>query len=110
MPSARSTSGANSTEPFTLTISALRPVSSNHASATFTYFVATRTTPKRSMAAWAGSSPACVAHTIRQPPKPRSSSSYTSGWRSSSTSRPTMPRSAAPLSTYTGTSLGRVVM
>ena len=99
MPCASPTSGASSTEPLTLTTSAWRPVAVKWAVAVTGYFVATRTTPRCSRAAGVGSSPAAVAYTMRQSPKPRSSSSYTSGERSRSTSLPTIPRSAAPLST-----------
>ena len=66
----------------------------------------------------AGSGPALEASTIVQRPKPRSSSSYTSrplssglcAACSSSTSLPVTPRSAAPASTYVGTSDGRIVI
>ena len=75
MPSARPISGASSTEPLTSITSAWRPVSSKWRSAIRGYLVAIRIIPSRRSDSPRLSSPLRPASTIRQPPKPRSSSS-----------------------------------
>src|ERR687895_436186 len=65
IPSTRPVSGASSTEPFTSTISAWRPVSAKCRAATRGYFVAIRTRPRRRSADPIGS-PSPAATTMRQ--------------------------------------------
>ena len=68
MPSTRPVSGASSTEPFTSTISAWRPVSAKCSAATRGYLVAIRTRPRRRSASAIGSPRSGAATTISQRP------------------------------------------
>src|SRR5438067_9708743 len=65
------------------------------------YFVATRNMPRLPSA-----SPLRAATTRRHRASSRSSGASRSAFASNSTSRPTIPQSAIPCSTYTGTSAG----
>ena len=62
MPSTSPVSGASSTEPFTSTISAWRPVSAKCSAATRGYLVAMRTRPRRRRASPIGSPPVGRRH------------------------------------------------
>src|SRR6266545_1810745 len=99
--SERPTCGATSAEPATFTISTWIPRLRKCSSATRGYLVATSRLPRwRYSSSERSSAARGAATTNRHAPKRRSTSSKTRAFDSMSTSLPTIPRSAAPRSTY----------